>query len=54
MTCFSAVWDPAAACILRHAAPPECGEFAARLNAAHFKLLQQRDRTHQVKHNQVY
>ena len=34
----SAVWVPAAA-----GSPPECGAFAARLNAAHFKLLQQQD-----------
>ena len=46
---FISVLGPCRGCILRPAGPPECGAFAARLNAAHFTLLQQ-----QVKHKQVY
>ena len=38
---FISVLGPCCGCILRPAGPPECGAFAARLNAAHFKLLQQ-------------
>ena len=38
---FISVLGPCRGCTLRPAGPPECGAFAARLNAAHFKLLQQ-------------
>ena len=38
---FISCLGPCRGCILRPAGPPECGAFAARLNAAHFKLLQQ-------------
>ena len=37
------VFGPCPGCTLRPAGRPECGAFAARLNAAHFKLLQQQD-----------
>ena len=40
---FISVFGPCRGCTLRPAGPPECGAFAARLNAAHFKLLQQQD-----------
>ena len=38
---FISVFGPCRGCTLRPAGPPECCAFAARLNAAHFKLLQQ-------------
>ena len=36
---FISVFGPCRGCTLRPAGPPECGAFAACLNAAHFKLL---------------
>ena len=50
---FISVLGPCRGCILRPAGPPECGAFAARLNAAHFKLLQQQDTPCQAE-NGIY